>query len=203
MAFKEKLANFWYYYKWYTLGGVLLLGALAVAIHSCAARVKPDLYVLYALDTVPNTAQLQELESWFGANTTDENEDGETTARVLATSTVDQWNGGASGAMLVQVNSGDAILYLLNSDTYEILHNNEILQPLDFLEGESPYLEQDRYCLSASGRLGVLSSFSGADQQVYLCIRRVADTTFQEKEKYLAQERLAKALLQKLVEEDG
>lgn len=196
---KQKIANFWYYYKWYVLSGVLLLAALAGAINSCRVRVKPDLYVMYALDTVPNAVQLQELEQWFSGMTTDENGDGETTATILATATVDQWNGGNSSAMLVQVNAGNAVLYLLNSETYEILHNNGVLQQLDFPEGESAYIEGDRYRLSASGELSVLESFSGADQEVYLCIRRVAGTTFEGKEKYLTQERLAKELLQKLV----
>ena len=51
---REKLDNFWYYYKWYVVGGAVLLITLLLGVHSCTQKVDPDLYVLFAVDTSPN-----------------------------------------------------------------------------------------------------------------------------------------------------
>ena len=79
----KKLDNFWFYYKWYVIGGIFLLFTLAVGIHNCNKRVDPDLYVLYVCDETPNAAQTAELESWYGTMASDVDEDGEKTAKIL------------------------------------------------------------------------------------------------------------------------
>jgi len=196
--FSQKIGNFWFYYKWYLLGGLLLFGALTVAINSCQKKENPDLYVLYARDTAPDPLQVEGLEGWLGTLTEDVNGDDKTTAMVVATSTIDQWNGSDSSAMLVQVNSGSAVLYLLNDATYETLHNNGVLQDLSSL-GDSPYLEGDRFRLSASGALGNITEFPQEGQNFYLCMRKVEGTTFEGKPKYETQQRLAKEVIGKLI----
>lgn len=196
---RKKCANFWYYYKWYVLGGLLLLCALAVAINSCVNRARPDLYVLFARNDSPDSMQLLELEQWFGNLAEDVNKDGEKSASVIATATVDQWTGNNSSAMLVQVNSGSAVLYLLSEQNYETLHQNGILQELDFIEGESAWLEGDRYRLSASGVLDSITGFTQEKQEYYLCLRRVEGTSFEGNEKYETQQALAREVIRKLV----
>lgn len=193
---REKLGNFWYYYKWYVIGGVLLVITLIVGIRSCSLKTKPDLYVLFAVDESPNAYLVAETEAWLGGMTEDVNGDGETTAQLLTTSTTDQWNGYNSAAMLVQANSGQAVLYILTDDTYATMHENGVLQELS---GESAYLEGDRYLLTDSGVLEAVPGFAEEEQSYYLCIRKVEGTTFEGKEHYAAQERLAKELLEKLI----
>ena len=197
---RKKAENFWYYYKWYVVGGVFLLLALAVGIRSCVMRKKPDLYVLYACDSTPDPVQVQELESWFEKRTTDRNGDGEISVQIIAASTTDMWNGTNSTAVLVQVNYGNAVLYLLTPETYRVLHQNEVLATPD--PGESPYWQEDRYDLTASGRLAALEAFGGNSPQYYLSIRKVAGTSFESSESHKAQDQLARDLLRKLVEED-
>ena len=190
---REKLENFWYYYKWYVVGGVFVLLALIVGIHSCSVKPNPDLYVLFTADHSPNPLLVEETEEWLGTLTQDVNGDEKTSARVMATSTIDQWNGYNTAAMLVQVNSGKAVLYIMTDATYKILHENGMLQTL---EGESANLQGDRYDLTASGVLKASPGFAEEEQSYYLGIRRVEGTTFEGKEHYLQQEKLAKALLQ-------
>ena len=114
VALRKKLENFWYYYKWHTLGGLFLIATALVAIHSCRMRVNPDLYLLYMRDETPIASQTAELETWLGAMVEDINEDGEKTVRVMSYSRSNMWNGDDSAAMVVQVNAGDAVLYLVS-----------------------------------------------------------------------------------------
>ncbi len=194
----KRIANLWYYYKWYLLGGLLLICALAIAIQSCQKRQNADLFVLYARDTSPDALQVQELENWFGGMTEDVNGDGEPTAQVLATATTDQWTGANSSAMLVQVNSGSAVLYLLSEANYETLHNNGMLMDLSALGLQSPYLEKDRFDLSQSGKLSGIAGFSMESGSYYLCIRKVEGTTFEGKTNYETQLELAEKMLKTL-----
>lgn len=196
---RAKIENLWYYYKWYILGGVFLLLTLIVGIGSCRLRTNPDLYVLFAVDKSPNSLLVAEIEQWLGDMTQDENGDGETTAKLLATAITDQWNGYNSAAMMVQVNSSQAVLYILTDETYNVMHENGVLQELS---GESPYLEGDRYCLTASGVLSEVPAFASEKQNYYLCIRKVAGTAVEGKEECETQERLAKAILQRLIEKE-
>lgn len=44
----EKLDNFWYHYKWRTIGVIFLAVVLAICVTQCCRREKPDVVVLYA-----------------------------------------------------------------------------------------------------------------------------------------------------------
>lgn len=193
---RAKLENFWYYYKWYVIGGIILVITLIVGIRSCTLKKNPDLYVLFAVDESPNALLVDETEQWLGGLTEDLNGDGETTAQLIATSTLDQWNGYNTAAMLVQANSGQAILYILTDATYATMHDNGMLQQLS---GDSPYLEDDRYCLSDSGVLDAVPAFAAEEQKYYLCIRKVAGTTYEGDAAHAEQERLAQDVLQQLI----
>lgn len=201
--FYKKLENFWYYYKWYVIGGLFLICAIGIAIGSCAAKEKIDFYALCAGERMPTAIQSQQLEEWLsekisGANATEEEQK---KVSLISAETTDQWSGTGSSAMLVQVNSGKMVLYILSESTYKILHENEVLQDLSFA-GESPYLEKDHYLLSASGALDQLDSFAGNEEEYYLCLRKVEGTSFEKSASYKTQEAMAKDLIMRLISEE-
>lgn len=201
--FYKKLENFWYYYKWYVIGGLFLLCAIGIAIGSCAAKEKVDFYALCAGERMPTAIQSQQLEEWLSEKVSDANaaEEDRKRASLITVETTDQWNGTGSSAMLVQVNSGKMVLYILSESTYKILHENEVLQDLSFA-GESPYLEKDRYLLSASGALDQLDSFEGNAEEYYLCLRKVEGTSFEKSASKKMQEEMAKDLIKRLIAEE-
>ncbi len=195
---KTKLENFWYYYKWYVIGGVIGLVVLLVGIHSCNLKPKTDFNLLFARDTSHNPLQVQALEEWLSPQVPDLDENGTPTARVLTSANNDQFNGYDPSAMLVQVNSGQAVLYLVSEAVYKTLHENEVLQPLDFLD-KSPYVEGDRFNATSSGLLKTIDGWT-EETTFYLCLRKVQGTTLEGKEHYLRQEEIAKELLKKWAE---
>ena len=195
---REKTENFWYYYKWYVVGGVLLVLCLLVGIRSCNRRIDPDLHVLFAADKSANSLLVAEMEKWFAGMTEDVNGDGEILARVMTTATVDQWSGNNTAALVVQATTGDAILYILTDETYAIMHENELLQPLP---GESPYIDGDRYLLRQSGALAAVPSIETEElKNYYLCIRKVEGSNLEGSARHIKQEELAKAVLKQLID---
>ncbi len=199
----SKLKNFWYYHKWHLLVAAFLVAVLAIGIHSCQSREKADLYVLFARDGVQNPWQAQELKTIFSAMTEDADGNGETTARIIETSNQNEWEGATDvTAMLVQVNSGDAVLYVLTEGTYEILHQNGVLMDLTAFAGESDYLDGDRYLLSESGVLDAYKNLENDKQPFYLAIRKVEGTAMENSKEHREQLRLAKDVLKKLIENE-
>jgi hypothetical protein len=196
----KKAENFWYYYKWYVLGGVFLVLTLLIGIHSCKAKPNPDLHLLYIRDETPNAAQTAELEEWMSSMVDDINEDGEKTARILAFSRSNMWNGDDSAALVVQVNSGDAVLYMMSEIAYNTLHENGVLQDLSAFD--SPYIQGDRYLLSDAGVLQEMPGFIEEDAKFYLCMRKVEGTSAEGDAHYEAQQALAKTVIQRMIKKE-
>ncbi len=196
----KKLENFWFYYKWYVIGGVFLLLTLLIGIHSCNGRVRPDLYLLYVRDETPNAAQTAELETWFSALAEDIDEDGVKTAKALSISRSNMWNGDDSSAMVVQVNTGDAVLYMITETTYNTLHANGVLQDLSAFD--SPHIDGDRYLLTASGVMETIPGFAEEQATFYLCMRKVKGTSAEGDAHYEAQQKQAKAVLEKIIQKE-
>lgn len=48
MTFKKKLENYWYYYKWHTIIGGLLIVFLLITLVECVQKKNPDLTAAYA-----------------------------------------------------------------------------------------------------------------------------------------------------------
>lgn len=197
--FRKKAENFWYYYKWYVVGAIILILTLLVGIRSCNRKVHADLHVLFAADRSPNSILVAEMQDWLASMTPDVNQDGEAVARVMTTATIDQWSGNNTAAMVVQATTGEAVLYFLTDETYKILHDNGMLQTLP---GESPYMEGDRYLLKKSGALDAVPVYAEEEEEIYLCIRKVAGTNLDGSERHIKQEELAKSILKRLIEQE-
>ncbi len=201
LELRKKAENFWYYYKWYVVGGIFLLCTILAGITTCKPVKKIDLYMLYLRDDTPNAAQVAQMEEWLSPMVPDLNDDGVKAAKIMPVSRSNMWNGDDSAAMVVQINSGDAVLYMVSNGAYETLHANGVLQDLSSL-GESEFLEGDRYRISASGILAELEGFEGEEGTFNLCIRRIKGTSFEGKPQYEAQEKAAIEVLKKIMEKE-
>lgn len=201
LELRKKAENFWYYYKWYVVGGIFLLLTVLVGITTCKPVKNIDFYLLYLRDDTPNAAQVAEMEEWLSPMVPDLNQDGVKAAKIMGVSRSNMWSGDDSAAMVVQINSGDAVLYMVSDVAYETLHANNVLQDLSSLS-ESEFLEGDRYRVSESGILAELEGFEQEEAKFNLCIRRIKGTSFEGDPKYEAQEKAAFDVLKKIIEKE-
>ena len=168
-----RIANVWYYYKFYVLIGVILIIALIIGINSCFFKQAYDLSILYV--TSENTdrfshsdAVLNKIEQYVS----DINGDGRVNAEIITISygktQAEQYS--AASARAANIAYGKALFYILDEQNYEELKNGGFLEDLtDF--GQSQYLEKYRFCINDSGMFNDIEGFSDISEKYYFCIR--------------------------------
>ena len=84
MTPKQKRENFWFYYKWYVLGGILIVVLLGFFIHDMSKRQLPDLEVSIVTSKIMPTSLLVTIseELQRNANLSDINGDGKVVVQV-------------------------------------------------------------------------------------------------------------------------
>lgn len=83
MTKKEKANNFWYYNKWFILGGILLAVIVAFFIHDLVSRVDPDYQIAVLSETTLPDDALTALENALSPLADDRNGDGKTVVAVV------------------------------------------------------------------------------------------------------------------------
>ena len=171
---KEKLANFWFQYKWHIIAIFALGVVLAVMITQCATRVKYDLEVIYFTYTPVFDEQTNQIAAYMESLAEDVNKDGEVHVQVIncsyeKTSGNSQYNYSVL-TKLQTLLAGDenALLFITQEDSYEYL--NQIGDDTLFT-GEPYFLGESFYAATRSESLGDLP------EGLQISCRRVTETT--------------------------
>ena len=157
------LKNFWYYYKWYVIIGLIAAGFLAQFIYQKVTTPKPDVQIAYAGDAKLSDDQVKTVEDTFAALCGDLNGDGK------AVALVNQYVNGADGLnedeaagyqeaaeikLIGDINDCESYFFLMQDpDQFEL--ENHVLADAD---GNAP--ADDDY--SADGRYVTWTSFAVA-----------------------------------------
>lgn len=80
---KEKWDNFWFQYKWHTIGIVVSVLVLAVLITQCATKPKYDLEIVYFTYNAVLDDQTAEIEKYFEKTASDLDGNGEVNVQVI------------------------------------------------------------------------------------------------------------------------
>ena len=62
---KKFIDNYWYYYKWYVIGGAFLLFSLIIVLSQSLTREKYDVSVIWAMHGYVEQPYLDALEEEF------------------------------------------------------------------------------------------------------------------------------------------
>lgn len=144
---KEKAANWWYYNKWYVIGGVILLAIVAnIGYYMLGfGQVKADYYIAYVGTEYLPQQTVSALESTFADLAADSNGDGKVVVRLT---------------QYVELGGG-------NTDDMSYTYSSTAALLADFERGEScffiledPELFQEKY--------SILRTFDGNDDTLYL-----------------------------------
>ena len=77
MTIWKKIENFWYYYKWYVLGAVFIIGSISFLMINSAQKPDPDLTVCYIGHSTSQFGAEEMLDEKLAPYLTDVNGDGE------------------------------------------------------------------------------------------------------------------------------
>jgi len=119
---RGKWENYWYHYKWHTLGGIFLVAVLAVMLGHLLVRNTPDYRVLLLTERAYTTQEVDALELLLTPYGEDLDGDGQVEITVtncmLGEQVKQQYN---SNIQMFQANlmAGDVMCFIWDAKTYE------------------------------------------------------------------------------------
>lgn len=146
---KEWWKNFWFYYKWHLIIGVIAIVLVVGTIIDKAKQVKPDIHILFSGDYTLTTEDEATLKERFEASITDINGDGKVFARILyipfsmEKSKFDESTGPANQQIQAQFVTGDQHIYILDRPLFNRFNSQGLLDPNTLFEttADNPLFE--------------------------------------------------------------
>lgn len=81
--FKQKIENFWFYYKYHTLAALIVLIILGVSISSCSTKKLDDCTVIMNISHICSAEEMAVFHQEIAKYCDDYNNDGEVTVSIL------------------------------------------------------------------------------------------------------------------------
>ena len=178
-TFKEKLQNYWFHFKWYTIGVIFLVFVITFLTVQCANREKYDYQVVYFAYNTCLDVQLEKVEEYLEKYADDVDGDGNINATVINCSFTENGNVQYKKSMFTKIQTqiignNEAIMYIVDEDAYEYLDG--IIEN-GFFEEEPVFFAEDFYEFTENQDFGRLH------EGLRIGLRRVNGTTFEKNEK--------------------
>ncbi len=192
---KEKIANFWFQYKWYVTALTALAVVVAVLVAQCASRVSYDLQIVYFTYQAAIDEQTGEVAAYFEDLAEDINGDGEVHVQVVNCSFEKESGNSQYGyTMMTKLQAmlaGDesAMLFITDAGSYAYLNQ---FSEGGLFEGEPVALDKEFYAATKSETLGELP------EGLQISCRRVTGTVIEKKKNVQAIYQEAQRLLKQL-----
>ena len=141
--------NFFFYYKWHVIIGLVALLLIVATVWSNVTRVEPDLYVLFSGDFVLTEEDYEILQSRMKMAISDINRDNRTTVQFvegplrLDTEKVDETTAPSNYQMQMQFATGEQHIYVLDRELFYLYDGQGLLdtKTLCVETKESPLFE--------------------------------------------------------------
>ncbi len=159
-TFTEKRENFWYHYKWHTIGLIVTVAVLAILISQCVSRPKYDFNVVYFSYTPIMDNQAELVAEYFEKYGKDLNGDGKVEVGIMNCSFSETANDPQYKNTQLQklqsyiVGEYKAILYITDDRSIKFFDN--ISSEGSFFDGEPVLLPQEFYDLTGKTEFGAL-----------------------------------------------
>ena len=185
LSFSQKIEHIWFYYKWFILFGIVVLGFLIVCFTQCAGKKEPDATVMYAGPVAVSSRYTDRIGAAFSdIMSEDYNGNGIKSAELITIQLITDPTA-AETAKAIQIignddtnemlfynqnAAGTAVVYLIDENIYPSVR--EFLTPLDEVLDEVPEYALDEYGI----RLRDLPCFIETDlrylpENAVLCLR--------------------------------
>ncbi len=149
LSFSEWCENMWYHYKWLIIFGGLMLLFLVVSVIQMNKQKDPDVNTLFVGPWYLSVANIDELETTISGFSRDYNDDGKIKVNTLDLTIQklkDEGDENVSGdetlinhdernetlqRFQVEIRTGDAVIYFLDREFFDICVKENILTPID------------------------------------------------------------------------
>ena len=188
MSFREWFENLWYHYKWLIIFGGVFVVFLAISIGQMASTKNPDVNFLHVGPMYISSGAADRIEDTMSQFTGDVNGDGKVKVDMLDI-TVNKL-GDESNAVnfddrnkalqrfQTEIRAGDAVIYLLDKEYFDICIEEGLLTPLKEVldDADIPESNVDGYGVYVSELDAFkLSGLSSVPDTAILCLRRNPD----------------------------
>lgn len=185
----SKLSNFWYFYKWQTIVGVILVIGVIISLLQLADNTTPDAAVMYVGPSYLTVTDKETIAESARKYMTDYNGDGEKVLTLLDINVAtaggelaayaNQINAEAQKRFTTEVVAGDSMIYILEKSFYDILVEQNCLAKLsDVLDADMIPAGSEEYGTQVKNLpFFTQSGFSSFPDDAYVCIRSAPDDT--------------------------
>ncbi len=145
---KEKLQNYWYHFKWHTIGAIALIAVITTMCVQCATREKYDFIAVIFTNSYIETGRMDKIEEYLEQYATDIDGDGKVSVRVVDCSTADSNPNSVinqtakSKLQSLIVAEPKAVLYIFDDKGHETLSS---ISGQGILDAEALTLPEDFY----------------------------------------------------------
>lgn len=171
---KEKLQNYWYHFKWHTIGAVALIVVITTMCVQCATREKYDFIAVIFTNSFIETGRTDKIEEYFEQYATDIDGDGKVSIQVVDCSTVDSNPNSTTNQTAMQKLQSmiavepKAMLYIFDDKGYETLST---ISGQGILDADPLALGEDFYN-ACNGE----ADYEKLPKDLKISYRRVGDT---------------------------
>lgn len=201
LPFKEKLANFWYYYKMHTIIGAVIALALIIGCAQCATRVEPDYKLLLAVDDTATDEIIEAISTHFEQFGEDLNGDGRVQVDVIDATTGYSADTVAaqSTKLMTELQMGETILIISDRHYYDKLTEFQMFEAVDWL----PDMGGTAYNWRDTPLADDVNEASGGkiEQDIFIGKRKIKGTDFEKVERSVAADEAATKLLKRAISE--
>lgn len=200
---KERLSNFWYYYKWPTLITALIVAILTFFTVQCATRTQADYAVVLYLNQSVSYEQRAALEEMLARSGEDINGDGTVKVEVFDVSFSNkETNTNVISANRIkamgQMSLSDTMIYITDTVRFPEYKEYDLFSQLDWLPDQEGYA----WDWQGSELEQTLTQF-GLPEHLYFSLRRIEGTSIEDDAGVYDRLAQSEKLLRALVESDG
>lgn len=182
MNFRQWVANFWYYYKWFVMLGLVFASLIGIATVQYFTKSDPDLSLLYVGPSDVSDAVCKKMITTTESSIYDVNGDGETSAALQTFVLLSDYDMLTSGQKIQameeyqgysdEILSGDGAVLLLDEYFYSELAQNGALVNLYEIYSELPSSAVDSFGLRlGSTPLYKKDGFSSLPADTIVCLK--------------------------------
>lgn len=183
----SKMSNFWYFYKWQTIVGVILVIGIIVSLLQLADNTTPDAAIMYVGPSYLTVTDKKTIGESAQTYMIDYNGDGEKVLTLLDINVVTasgelaayayQMNAEAQKRFTTEVVAGDSLIYILEKSFYDILvEQNRLAKLSDVLDADMIPEGSDEYGAQVKDLpFFTQEGFSSFPDDAYVCICSAPD----------------------------